>query len=240
MLGKIHQIESLATHDGAGLRVAVFMHGCNLRCCYCHNPNSWVGDANLELSADELVEKIARFKPYFGNTGGVTFTGGEPLKQAVFLTEVLKKLDKLKIDAAIDTACTVLNNEVKQLFSLPEFVIADLKFYNKEQYIKHTGADVFDAVLQTLSYLNQINKPLILRTVIIPNINDTKKDMVQYANIAKLYGNIKEYELKPFHTMGFGKYEAFNITNPLESVGALDMETLNKLNKILKSELCKK
>ena len=236
MLGKIHKIESLATHDGGGLRVAVFMQGCDLRCCYCHNSDSWEGEANLTLSTDELLQKLVKFKPYFRNGGGVTFTGGEPLKQAIFLTDVLKKLGKNGISAAIDTACPVLNDGVKEVYNLCDFVIADLKFYTKEQYIKYTGADIFNTVLQTLDYLNQINKRVILRTVIVPNINDTSEDILNYATVARRYGNIKEYELKPFHTMGFSKYETLGIKNPLENTRGMDLAKMKELEKILIGE----
>ena len=237
MLGKIHSIESLATHEGYGLRAAVFMHGCPIRCCYCHNPDAWFGEAKQTLSADELLQKLLRLKPYFKNDGGVTFTGGEPIIQSVFLNDVIKKLTKNGINSAIDTSCVILNDEVKELYSLCEFVITDLKFYTKEQYIKHTGADIFDTVIKTLNYLNQINKPVIVRTVVIPGINDTEQDILYYANLVKCYNNIKEYELKPFHTMGFQKYKSLGLKNPLGDIQAMNAATVEKLNKIINDKL---
>ena len=92
--GKIHSVESMGLVDGPGIRVVVFMQGCTLRCLYCHNPDTWTLDGNkdaLDFTPEELVNKISRFRSYFEKSGGgVTFSGGDPLKQPEFLKETLK------------------------------------------------------------------------------------------------------------------------------------------------------
>ena len=215
-LGKIHSIESFATFEGAGIRTAVFMQGCPLRCVYCHNPDTHPVSSGSQYTSDSLVEKALRFKPYFGKDGGVTFSGGEPLLQAEFLLECTEKLNGLGINCAVDTSACILTDTVKELYKKCDFIIVDLKFFNKEDYIKHTKTDCFDTVIASLEFLAKNNIPVILRTVIIPTINDTDFHKRQYAEIASRFKNITAHEFKPFHTMGFQKYEELGIENPLK------------------------
>ena len=81
-MANIHSFESLAAVDGEGIRFDVFFSGCPLRCAYCHNPDTWHHKGEIEMSAQELFNKVKRYKPYFKNGGGVTFSGGEPFCQA--------------------------------------------------------------------------------------------------------------------------------------------------------------
>ena len=85
MLGYIHSFESMGLVDGPGIRSVVFMQGCPMRCLYCHNPDTWEGKSTTVLSPDDIVKKLLRFKSYYGQDGGVTFSGGEPLTQPEFL-----------------------------------------------------------------------------------------------------------------------------------------------------------
>lgn len=234
MKGYINSFESFATLEGDGIRFAVFMQGCPLRCVCCHNPDTWALErAAIELSAEELVQKVLRYKPYFIGGGGVTFSGGEPLAQTEFLLQVLPKLRANGINVAIDTSCAVLNESVKKLYDLCDLVIADLKYHTKEDYLKHCRADVLNTVTDTLKYLDAQNISVWIRTVIIPGINDTKEHIDAYYDLVAGYRNIKKYELKPFHTMGFYKYEKEGIDNPLIKVAAMDEDKLDILKKHL-------
>ncbi|MEG2396119.1 MAG: 4Fe-4S cluster-binding domain-containing protein, partial [Oscillospiraceae bacterium] len=102
MIGKIHSFQSLGTVDGPGIRTVLFMQGCTLRCPYCHNPDTWKLDGGENVSVDEMVSKILRYKSYFGKDGGVTVSGGEPLIQAEFVTELFKELHQNGINTALD------------------------------------------------------------------------------------------------------------------------------------------
>jgi pyruvate formate lyase activating enzyme len=229
MNGLTHKIETLSIDDGPGMRAVVFMQGCNMRCVYCHNADTWNMGLGTQTTPKELASKLVRYKRYYEN-GGVTFSGGEPLLQAEFLAETIALLKNEGLHTCIDTACSILNPAVEKAYNLCDLVIADLKFTSKEDYIKYARADVFDAVIASLKYLNSIGKDIILRTVVVPNINDTKESIEAYANLVKsLNIKIKAYELKPFHTLGFSKYQALGIANPLEGVKALEPETLQKL-----------
>ena len=238
MKAYVHSYESLAAVDGDGLRYAIFLSGCPLRCIFCHNPDTWKIGAGKEVSSDELVKKVTRYKPYFKNGGGVTFSGGEPLLQAEFISECAQKLLSAGISYVIDSSGAVpLSTPVKAALSGAESVLLDIKFPSDEEYIRYTGVD-FSKTKAILNYLEEIGKPTVLRTVIIPEINDTEEKIKEYASLAALYACVKKYELLPFHTMGFFEYDSLGIKNRLKDTAAMSKsrcDTLQKyLNEILK------
>ncbi len=228
MTGYIHSLESLAAVDGDGLRYAVFLSGCPLSCIYCHNPDTQCGKGK-PMESCELVKKILRYKPYFKRGGGVTFSGGEPLLQSEFIIDMGDRLRCEGINYAIDTSGAVtLTDNVKRAILGSEQVLLDLKFYNEKDYKLYTGAD-FSKVLATLSYLEECGKRTTVKTVVVPGINDSERDMDEYARIAKPYSCIEKYELLPFHTMGFFKYESLGVENKLRNTPAMPKERCNEL-----------
>ncbi len=232
MKGFIHSFESLAAVDGKGLRVAVFLSGCPLRCVYCHNPDTW-HRGEKEIFAEDLFRKIVRYKPYFGSDGGVTFSGGEPLLQASFIQSVITYLRKEGIGYALDTSGAVeLTDTVRAVFEGADEVLLDLKFWDEASYQKYTGASI-EGPLKTLSYLNQIGKSCLVRTVVIPGINDSSKVLEKYLVHLKGMKCIRKYELLPFHTMGFFKYEKLGIPNPLLQTSPLSPQVKDELQRFV-------
>ena len=154
---RIHSFESLATLDGDGVRYAIYLNGCPLRCVYCHNPDTW-GVSGEDYSAKDLFNKIKRYKPYFGQNGGVTFSGGEPLLSAHFINEVAPLLKEANINYALDTSGQVdMNDETKKAIMNSELVILDLKFWDNDSYFKYTGKTMAKT-LTTLYFLNAIHR----------------------------------------------------------------------------------
>ncbi len=228
MKANIHSFESMAALDGKGLRYAVFMTGCPLACAYCHNPDTRYkcGD---EVEAEALVRKIARYKPYFGNTGGVTFSGGEPLLQADFINEAAELLEKEGISYVLDTSGAVLlTNSVKRALRAAESVILDIKFPDNESYIEYTGRGIVETIA-TLRYLDEIGKDTVVRTVVVPGINDTEEKIQEYIDLISPFSCVREYELLGFHTMGFFKYEELGIENRFKDKAPLSGERLAAL-----------
>lgn len=231
MKADIHSFESMAALDGEGIRYAVFFTGCPLRCAYCHNPDTWY-KSGREWSAHDLAEKIKRYKPYFKNGGGVTFSGGEPLLNAKFIIEAGRLLHDEGINYDIDTSGSVpLTDEVKAAFDGAELVILDVKFFDRESYRKYTKGD-FDNFIAVGKYCTEKGIRLWLRTVVIPDINDNEQSIKKYAEFSKQF-KFEKYELLAFHTMGFFKYENLEIENPLKNTPALDKGRLKKLQSYL-------
>lgn len=232
----VHSIESLAALDGEGLRYEIFLAGCPLRCIYCHNPDTWTRASGKEMSEEELLKKIKRYVPYFGDDGGVTFSGGEPLLQAGSINILGSMLKKEGINYALDTSgCIELTDEVKDAVKGADTVICDLKFPDRELMKKNTTGDL-DLVLNFLDFLRSIKKKTWIRTVIVPGINDSTEMLDRYIEVLKPYKDIiKKYELLGFHTMGFYKYDNLGIKNPLEGVSALDPDKLIELKKYIAS-----
>lgn len=228
MKGFVHSIESLAGVDGRGLRCAVFLAGCPLRCAYCHNPDTWEKGGTVYAS-EELVRKICRFKPYFSPYGGATFSGGEPLLQAEFLLECADLLEKEKVSFILDTSGAVaLTPAVCALVEKSESVLLDLKFWDDASYRKYTGCSNRNT-MAFLDHLNAIGKHTVIRTVLLPGINDSKEAMDRYLSLLSGLSCVKQYELLPFHTLGFHKYEALGIENPLKEIGPCPKETKEAL-----------
>ena len=221
----------MAAVDGEGIRYDIFFTGCPLRCVYCHNPDTWAS-AGKDHSAEEVFKKIKRFKPYFKNKGGVTFSGGEPLLHAPFINELAPMLKAAEIGYCIDTSGSVpLCAEVKRTVCNADMVILDIKFYDEAAYRKYTCGD-FSLPYAMAQYVSEIGKRLWLRTVIVPGINDTEEDIKKYAAYARQF-KFEKYELLGFHTMGFFKYERLGIANPLADTKALDPNRLVQLQGLL-------
>ncbi len=237
MKGYIHSIQSLGTVDGPGVRAVIFNTGCPLRCVYCHNPDTWKLQDGEEWEADKLAEKIVKLYPYIKN-GGVTFSGGEPCVQAKFLTEVAKSLKKAKLHIALDTSGAVDNTDVDALLDEVDLVLLDIKFTSDEDYKLNTGMDL-QAVLHFLDKLEALCKPVWIRHVVVPNLNDTEDDIRKLAKIIKPYKCIKKTELLPFRKLCLEKYEKLGIPFPLKNTPEMSPAKISELEAVLSAELSK-
>ena len=227
--GNIHSVESLAALDGKGIRYEVFFMGCPFRCAYCHNPDTWEGEGAMHPTAEELAVKIARYKPYFGKEGGVTLSGGEVLTQSAFACELIDLLHEKGINVALDTCGGApLSGEVKRTLSSADMIILDLKFYDENGYKRYCRGD-FNAVMNTLGFLEERDAYVWIRTVVVPGINDSEEEIEKYAAIVKRYKCVRRWQLLAFHTMGFSKYERMGIDNPLKDTPALSKDRLAQL-----------
>ena len=227
----IHSFESLAARDGDGLRYAVFLAGCPLRCIYCHNPDTWTVKTGKEYTNEQILKKILRCKPYMkAGNGGVTFSGGEPLLQAEALYDLILQLRENDIGCCIDTSGNVpLTETVKNVLLACESVLLDLKFATEEDYKRYTAGSL-QKTLDMLTFLTQHNIPVRIRTVVVPDFNDSHEKLAEYANFLHPYKNqITAWELLGFHTLGFVKYDALQLHNPLQEKTALPREKLKLL-----------
>lgn len=225
-LGRIHSIESMALVDGPGVRSVVFLQGCRLRCQYCHNPDTWsmTGDNCQQMSAETLVKRLCRFKPYYGVQGGVTFSGGEPLLQKDFLREALSLCKKAGIHTCLDTAgCGVGGYE--DILGFTDLVLLDIKHYTQEGYGRVTGQRP-DEFLTFLEAVQRMEIPLWLRHVVVPGLTDGNEHLEGLKDYIGTLKHVERVELLPYHVLGVHKYEALNIPYPLKGVEPMDSQKL--------------
>lgn len=234
--GQVHSFQSLGTVDGPSVRSVIFMQGCPLRCICCHNPDTWSFVGGTEYSVDEMLQKVLRFKSYYGNDGGVTVSGGEPLMQTDFLIELFKELKKYGIHTALDTSGCILNENVKTLLEYTDMVLLDFKYTNATDYLKYTGMEMSKAE-EFLAYLEEKNKRTWLRYVVIPNLNDSNESIAKLFEFKKQYSCIEKIELLPFRKLCLEKYDEMGIEFPLKDTPEAKQDYINELYNIYKKTL---
>lgn len=232
IIGNISSIETMGLVDGPGIRFVVFLQGCPLRCKYCHNPETWATKyGNVKMSPEELIEKVLRYKNYFGRDGGVTFSGGEPMVQKDFLIECLKLCKKYKINSAIDTAGST--TDYNEILDLVDLVIFDIKAYKSNDYKDITGKSIENS-LKFLYTCQKKKKKMWLRTVIVPGLNDTEEYILGLKEFIKNLKNIEKIELMPYHTFGVDKYSKLGLSYKLKGIKDMDNKRCMYLQSLLK------
>ncbi|MBE6666521.1 MAG: pyruvate formate lyase-activating protein [Ruminococcaceae bacterium] len=231
-MGRIHSFQSLGTVDGPGIRFVVFFQGCHLRCKCCHNPDTWAFSEGTEYSAEEIVKRVLRFREYFGEKGGITLSGGEPLLQAEFAHEIFTLCHQNGINTCLDTSGSILNDSVKALLKETDRVLLDIKYVSEEQYRENVGCTL-QSTLDFLAYLNQKNIPVTVRQVIIPTVNDTEENILELKKIIAKYPNIDKTELLPFRKICQTKYDTMKIDFPFGHLPAGTKAKTDELMKIL-------
>lgn len=225
--GRVDSIESFGLVDGPGIRAIIFLTGCKLRCKYCHNPEMWtMGKENY--TPEELVKKIVRFKPYFvRNSGGVTFSGGEPLLQPDFLIETCKLLKKENIHIALDTAGVGIGN-YDEILKYIDLILLDIKHTDRLEYLKLTGMEM-DESLKFIDAINRNHKKVWIRQVIVPGLMDNKEYIESLVEYLKKIENIERIDFLPYHKLGSEKYETLHIENPYHDLKAMDKKKCDEL-----------
>lgn len=231
MIGHIHSTESFGAADGPGVRFIVFMQGCHMRCRYCHNPDTWKMDGGDEVTADEFLKRALRFKPYWGKDGGITISGGEPLLQIDFVIELFKKAKELGINTCIDTAGNPFTKEepffskFEELMKYTDLLLLDLKEINPARHKDLTGFDNSN-IIEMAKYLSEINKPVWIRHVLVPEHSDFDEDLDALGDFIDTLSNVDRVEILPYHTLGKFKWENLGIPYTLESISPPSAERI--------------
>lgn len=226
--GNISKIETMGTLDGPGIRTVIFLGGCKLRCKYCHNPEMWQ-IKDLNYTPQQLVKKILNYKPYYNNTGGVTFSGGEPLIQKEFLMECCKLLKKENINIALDTS-GVGDNSYQEILKYIDLVLLDIKHVDKEIYKDITGKNIEESK-KFIEILKQTNKKIWIRQVIVPGIHDNIEYIKKLSIYLKTIPNIERIDFLPYHKLGDTKYTNLNMENYYLNKEPMDKIKCDKLYK---------
>ena len=214
----VHSYESLGTYDGPGIRLVVFLQGCNFRCLYCANPDTIDAKGeSKETSPEEILKMAVSQKPFFGKKGGITFSGGEPTFQAKALIPLFKMLKDAGIHICVDTNGSIWNDDVKELLSLADLVLLDVKEFNPNRH-KILTERSNEQTLKTAAWLEENGKPFWLRYVLVQGYSAFKEDMEAMGEHFKDYKQIERVEILPYHTLGVHKYEAMNMEYKLKGV----------------------
>jgi len=213
ILGRIHSFQSLGTVDGPGVRYVVFMQGCPLRCGCCHNPDAWDTDGGKIYSPTQVVDNACKYRDYFGDKGGITLSGGEPLLQAKFAEEIFKLCKEREIDTCLDTSGCIIDDDVLSLLDFTDRVLLDVKYTQEALYKKHVGCEL-EKVLEFLKVLNEKHIPTTLRQVIIPTLNDNEQNVLRLKDIASKFSCVQNIDLLPFRKICQAKYDNLNIVFP--------------------------
>ena len=230
--GRVHSIQSMGTLDGPGVRFVVFMQGCPLRCKCCHNPDTWEFDGGKLYTSEDLVFRALRFREYFGEDGGVTVSGGEPLLQTEFVTALFKLCHREGINTCLDTSGCVLNDSVKALLCHTDRVLLDIKYTTDDDYRAYVGCGM-DTPMAFLEYLAAQNIPTTLRQVIIPTANDNEEQVSELRRIAKAHANVDKVELLPFRKICQVKYDNMGIPFPFAHIPEPTKEQMSRLERVL-------
>ncbi len=232
--GLIHSFESFGTKDGPGIRFVLFLQGCPLRCQFCHNPDTWLReDYKMELSPTEVFDEINKVKGFI-KKGGVTASGGEPLMQASFLQALFAQCKEAGLHTAVDTSGFYLTEAVKEVLTLTDLVLLDVKHIDPDKYQKLTGR-ALEPTLRFLDYLLEINKPVWVRYVLIPGISDDEDDLKLWAEKISTYPNVERVDLLPFHKLGQHKWEQMGLDYQLKDVEPPSMDEIKRVAELLKT-----
>lgn len=236
--GYIHSFETFGTVDGPGIRFVTFVKGCPMRCKYCHNPDTWTIDGAQKFTPEQIVNQILKYKSYYQN-GGMTISGGEPLLQIDFITEVFSLCKKKGIHTALDTSGIIFNRSNKyllakfdELIKYVDLVLLDIKHINNEKHMELTGQPNTN-ILDFARYLDENNKAMWIRHVLVPGITLNDEYLKQTKAFIDTLKHVEKVEVLPYHTMGIVKYKQLGLPYPLEGVNPPTKEEVEHAREIL-------
>lgn len=225
MLGHVHSVESFGTVDGPGVRLVVFMQGCPLRCKYCHNPDTWRTDGGELMSVDDIIALYERNRPFYSR-GGITVTGGEPLLQAPFVSELFRVAHERGIHTCLDTSgityrvndpSGAANETIEALLDNTDLVMLDIKHIDDGAHRELTGMSN-SSPLAFARRLSERGIATWIRHVVVPGVNDGEGELYRLGEFIGTLSSVCALDVLPYHTMGVVKYEALGIDYPLAGV----------------------
>ena len=211
------------------------MQGCNAKCVYCHNPDTWIPESGKEVDDSFIVEKIRKSMSYFAADGGVTFSGGEPLVQLKSLIPLMKKIKAMDVHTAIETNASIFNQSVKRLLDLTDLLLLDLKHIDPKRVEKITGLN-FNP-LKLADYREEQSQPFWLRYVLVPGFTDKEKYLKEIGRIFSAYRMLEKTEILPYHKSGEEKYADMCINYRGADIPVPDKKQIDRARDILAENL---
>lgn len=233
--GFIHSLESFGTVDGPGVRLVVFFQGCPMRCLFCHNPDTWMPKQGQTMTVNEIIREFERNRGFYAK-GGITATGGEPLLQLPFLTELFKIAKEHGIHTCLDTSGVTYTKEndaaYQELFKYTDLIMLDIKTSDSTLH-KELTKQPLENILEFARATENAGIPLRIRHVIVPGYTFDEEKLYQLGQTIGQFKNLKELEVLPYHSMGVVKYENLGMEYPLKGTKDLDKEDAKKARQII-------
>lgn len=214
---RIHSLETFGTHDGPGVRMVVFVQGCQFRCVYCQNPDTLDVKGGMLVEIEELVKRAVRQRGFFGKEGGVTVSGGEPLLQRSKLLTFFKRLHDKGINTCLDSNGRLNNSEVHELLEHTDLLLLDVKHINEEWHRKLTGLTNKNT-LALAAHRESTRRRMWLRYVLVPEWTDQEEYLEEWARHFANYKTVDRVEIIPFHQFGKHKWEALGMDYALKDL----------------------
>ena len=236
--GYVHSLESFGSVDGPGVRYVIFLTGCAMRCQFCHNPDTWDMPKGTPYTADELVKTALRYQTYWGEQGGITVSGGEPLLQIDFLTELFRKAKEQGIHTTLDTSGNPFTREepffekIQELMKYTELVMLDINHIDDEKHKVLTGW-TNENILDMAKYLDELHKPVWIRHVLVPERSDEDTALEKLHEFIEGLGNVERVEVLPYHTLGEYKWKELGYDYPLRGIEPPTKERVEHAKQIL-------
>lgn len=241
-VGHVHSLESFGSVDGPGIRFVTFMQGCRLRCAFCHNPDTWDLGGGTPYTPEELFNKAIDYQPYWGEDGGITVSGGEPLLQIDFILEYFKLAKAHGVHTAIDTCGAPFTREepffsvYEELMEYTDLVLMDIKHINNEFHKKYAMAEN-TSILEMARDLSDRGIPMWIRHVLVPEHSDFDEDLEALSEFIESLGSaVENVDVLPYHKMGVYKYEELGIPYRLEGIEPPTADRVENANRILQTE----
>ena len=236
--GYVHSLESFGSVDGPGVRYIIFLTGCAMRCQFCHNPDTWDMKKGTLYTTDELLEKAMKYRSYWKNDGGITVSGGEPLLQIDFLTELFRKAKANGIHTTLDTSGNPFTREepffskFNELMKYTDLVMLDIKHIDDEQHKILTGCTNKN-ILDLARYLSDIKKPVWIRHVLVLERSDYDEYLIKLDEFIQSLDNVQKVEVLPYHTLGAYKWDELGYEYKLKGIDPPSVERVENANKLL-------
>lgn len=236
--GRIHSVESFGSADGPGVRYIVFLKGCNMRCQYCHNPDTWAKDDGELMTPEEVLKKALRYKTYWKEKGGITVSGGEALLQIDFVTELFRLAKEKGVNTCLDTSGNPFSLEepfkskFDELMKYTDLFMLDIKHMDDAAHRKLTG-QTNQNILEMAAYLSDHGKAMWIRHVLVPGITTEEDELYRLRSFLDTLKTVERVEVLPYHTLGVFKWKELGIPYQLEGVDPPTKEQIDRAKEIL-------
>jgi len=234
--GFLHSFTTGSAVDGPGIRVVAWTTGCQFRCLYCHNPDTWKMRNGIPVTLERAVAELEKYRAGLKiMAGGFTISGGEPLMQDRFVINLFTAAKKMGIHTALDTNGSLGNRLSDSDLKQVDLVLLDIKAWDPENHRRVTGHDI-TPVIEFARRLSGIKKPVWIRFVLVPGYTDSKEEVKNIAKFVSGLENVERVDVLPFHQMGRFKWKELNMDYSLDNIEPPSSEDVNRVCSIFREE----